>query len=71
MYFTLKKNPTTWKTNWGKSINDSTFRVQETLDDIGDNSTKHSGGSFHYGSTVMNPTSIHKDVGSIPGHTQG
>lgn len=35
MYFTLKKNPTTWKTNWGKSINDSTFRVQETLDDIG------------------------------------
>ena len=26
--------------------------------------------SSHYGSVVTSPTSIHEDVGSIPGHTQ-
>ena len=26
--------------------------------------------SFHQGSVVMNPTSIHEDMGSIPGLTQ-
>ena len=27
-------------------------------------------GSFHYGAVETNPTSIHKDAGSIPGLTQ-
>ena len=27
-------------------------------------------GSYHHGSEVMNPTSIHEDVGSIPGLSQ-
>ena len=31
---------------------------------------KKHGRSFHCGSVLMNPTSIHEDVGVIPGFTQ-
>ena len=33
-------------------------------------SQEGAGGSFRCGSPVMNPTSIHKDMGSIPGLIQ-
>ena len=35
-----------------------------------ENFIKKSKGSFHCGSVIMNPTSIHEEVGSIPGLAQ-
>ena len=37
---------------------------------FGNDITEKGLGTFHHGSVIMNPTSIHEDTGLIPGLTQ-